>query len=204
MSGLLIKDFYTIVKQLRLVLIFLVIMVAIPGINQSAFAMIYFAMMPITVMAYDERCKWDSLAATMPYSSRNIVLSKYLLGYIGMGAVSLLSLAAHFVIKRIQHGTLTMEEMLAVPLIACVALTLLAINLPFIFWMGVEKGRIIFMLLIATTVFSMMMVGDQVKQVLAANTMSPSLLLGLAVAITLLVNLISIAISNAVYVRKTY
>ncbi len=204
MKGLLIKDFYTIVKQLRLVLIFLVIMVAIPGINQSAFAMIYFAMMPITVMAYDERCKWDSLAATMPYSAKSIVLSKYLLGYIGMGAVSLLSLAAHYVIKRIQHGTLTMEEMLAVPLIACVALTLLAVNLPFIFWMGVEKGRIIFMILIATTVFSMMMVGDQVKQVLAANTMSPALLLGLAAAITLLVNLISIAISNAVYVRKTY
>ena len=204
MSGLLIKDFYTIVKQLKLVLIFLVIMVAIPGINQSAFAMIYFAMMPITVMAFDERSKWDSLAATMPYATKDIVLSKYLLGYIGMGAVSMISLAAHEISKLLQHSTLTEEEAIAILLIACVALILLAINLPFIFWLGVEKGRIVFMIIVAATVFSMMVVGDQVKKILASSTMNPALLLGLAVFVTILVNLISISISNAIYLKKTY
>lgn len=202
MSGLLIKDFYTLVKQLRLVLIFLLVMVVIPGINQSAFAMIYFAMLPITALAYDERSKWDSLAATMPYATKDIVRSKYVLGYIGMGAVSALSLLAHYVIRQFQHGTFSSEEALAILLIACVALILLAVNLPIIFWLGVEKGRLIFMIIIATTVFSMMMVGDQVKRILEANWMNPGLLLLLSVSITILVNLISIAISNVVYAKK--
>ena len=202
MSGLLIKDFYTLVKQLRFVLIFLLVMVVIPGINQSAFAMIYFAMLPITALAYDERSKWDSLAATMPYATKDIVRSKYVLGYIGMGAVSALSLLAHYVIRRFQHGTFSSEEALAILLIACVALILLAVNLPIIFWMGVEKGRLIFMIIIATTVFSMMMVGDQVKRILEANRMNPGLLLLLSVSITILVNLISIAISNVAYAKK--
>ena len=44
--------------------------------------MLYAAMMPISALAYDENCKWDQLAAMMPYSVRDIVLSKYLFGYI--------------------------------------------------------------------------------------------------------------------------
>ena len=204
MKGLLIKDYYTLVKQLRLVFLFLLIMIAIPGINQTAFAMIYFAMMPITAMAYDERCKWNSLAAVMPYATRDIVLSKYLLGYIGMGAISIFSLVVHYLIKIFQHGTFAMEEALSILLFACIGVILLAINLPFIFQMGVEKGRLIFMVIIAATVFIMMMAGDKIKLLLASNFMNPVLLSILAVIIAALVNLISIAISNALYKRKAF
>jgi len=202
MKGLLIKDFYTLVKQLKFVLLFLIIMMVIPGINQSAFAMIYFAMMPITAMAYDERCKWDSLAAMMPYTAKDLVLSKYLLGYIGMGAACMLSLGANWIIKLFQHSSLTMEDALAILLIACAGMILLAVNLPFIFRFGVEKGRIVFMVIIATSVFALMMAGDKIKLLLASDLISPALLAGLGVGAAVLSNMISIAISNAVYKRK--
>ena len=63
--------------------IFLVLLVAfalIPGYSMSAFAVMYAAMLPMTALAYDERSKWDTLAAMMPYSTGALVLSKYLLG----------------------------------------------------------------------------------------------------------------------------
>lgn len=202
MKGLLLKDFYTLVKQLKLVLLFLVIMTVIPGINQSAFAMIYFAMMPITAMAYDERCKWDSLAAMMPYTAKDLVLSKYLLGYFGMGAACVLSIGANAIIKLFQHSAMTMEDALTILLIACVGVILLAVNLPFIFGFGVEKGRIIFMVIIAASVFAMMMAGDKIKALLASSLINPVLLAGIGMGTALLTNMISIAISNAVYKKK--
>ena len=202
MKGLLLKDFYTLVKQLKIVLLFLVIMTVVPGINQSAFAMIYFAMMPITAMAYDERCKWDSLAAMMPYSAKDLVLSKYLLGYFGMGAACVLSIGANSLIKLFQHSSMTVEDALTILLIACVGVILLAVNLPFIFRFGVEKGRIIFMVIIAVSVFAMMMAGDKIKILLESSLISPAWLATIGLATAVLTNLISIAISNAVYKRK--
>ena len=59
------------------------------------------------------------------------------------------------------------------------------------------------MILLIGVMLAMMMVGDQVKRILEANLMNPGLLLLLSVLITILVNLISIAISNAVYTRKS-
>ena len=79
---------------------------------------------------------------------------------------------------------------------------LLAVNLPFIFKFGVEKGRIIFMVIIAASVFAMMMAGDKIKILLASSLISPVLLAGTGVGVAMLTNLISIAISNAVYKRK--
>ena len=34
------------------------------------------------VMSYDERAKWDTFAAMLPYASREIVLSRYLGGWL--------------------------------------------------------------------------------------------------------------------------
>ena len=179
-------------------------MAAIPGLNQSAFAMIYFAMMPITALAYDERCKWDILAVMMPYKSSDIVLSKYMIGYIGMGAASVLSLATQFIIKQFQHIPFTMEEVQITLIIACVGLILLAINLPFMFKMGVEKGRWIFMVIIATTVFVMMMAGDKIKALLTSDFMNPASLTVLALIAALLINVISVTISISVFKRKAF
>lgn len=204
MKGLLLKDFYTLVKQLRIVLLFLVVMAVIPGINQSAFAMIYFAMMPITAVAFDERSKWDSLAAMMPYKTSDIVLSKYLIGYIGMGAACILSIGIQSIVKQFQHIPFASEDALVTLLVACVGLILLAVNLPFIFKMGVEKGRLIFIVIIAATVFAMMMAGDKIKAMLSSNFMDPALLSVLAVITAVVTNVISVTVSNSIYKKKAF
>ncbi len=202
MKGLLLKDYYTLLKQLKLYLVFIVVLSLIPEMNLSRIASIYAAMLPITAIAFDERCKWDQLAIMMPYSKRDLVLSKYLIGYIGIAACCLLSFGIQAVINLASSQPFTLETVLIIVIISFVALILLAINLPFMFWLGVERGRLVFMVLIAVTVFVGMMSADSAKSVLATSTVSPGLLLAVSAAVAVLFNLASVVASNQLYQRK--
>jgi len=53
MKALLLKDFYTLIKQIKIFIIMIIIFAAIPGYSIAGFAMVYAAMLPITAMAYD-------------------------------------------------------------------------------------------------------------------------------------------------------
>ena len=144
MKALLLKDTYVIWKQMKIFLIIILVFSAIPSGFNSAFAVIYAAMMPYTAMAYDERSKWDQMAAMMPYSPRDIVLSKYVFGWLCIAAAALLS--------ALFQGLLSfLGASLSLALLAMSALSglcVLAITLPVMFRFGVEKGRLAMFLII--------------------------------------------------------
>lgn len=54
MKGLLIKDFYTVVTQLKIFVILIIVFALIPGYSMGAFAMVYAALLPINALAWDE------------------------------------------------------------------------------------------------------------------------------------------------------
>jgi ABC-type transport system involved in multi-copper enzyme maturation permease subunit len=202
MKGLLLKDFYTLLKQLKLYLVFIVILSVIPSMNMTSIGIVYAAMLPITVIAFDERSKWDQLAVMMPYTRNELVLSKFLIGYIAVAVTCLISLGIQVIIGAVNGQALTMEQMLTVVLTAFAGVILLAINLPFMFWLGVERGRIVFLVLIAATVFLGMMSVDSIKAMMDYSTItSATLLLGGAAAV-IVSNVVAVAISNRVYQRK--
>mgnify|MGYP000464773336 CR=1 FL=1 len=60
-------------------LVLILLFSALPGSYNAIFAVTYAAMLPYSCVAYDERSKWDQLAAMMPYSNRDLVLSRYIL-----------------------------------------------------------------------------------------------------------------------------
>ena len=94
MKALLMKDCYTLWKQVR---IYLLVMLAISVFNGdfgNIFIVIWAALLPYTAMAYDERSKWDQMAAMMPYSIRDIVLGKYVLGWLCTGVATLFALVS--------------------------------------------------------------------------------------------------------------
>ena len=97
MKGLLIKDFYSIVSQLKLFLIIIIAFALVPGYSVSAFAMVYAALLPINALAWDEQSKWDNLARMMPYSKFDLVFSKYIIGYISILAAAVLCTGFAFV-----------------------------------------------------------------------------------------------------------
>ena len=202
MRGLLLKDYYTLSKQLRLYLVFILVLSAIPEMNLSAIASIYAAMLPITAIAFDERSKWDQLAVMMPYSKRDLVMSKYVIGYIGVVVCYMLSMGIQLVISAVTKQPFTTEPALVIVITACVALILLAIILPIMFWLGVERGRIVFMVLIAITVFVGMMSAESATNMLSTSSLTAGMLLGISALVAIIINTASILISHRVYQRK--
>jgi hypothetical protein len=95
-----------------------------------------------------------------------------------------------------------MEQGMALLVTAAAAMILLAINLPFMFWLGVERGRIVFMILIGVTVFLGMMSADSAKELIANNTMTALQLLLLCGAAAIVTNAISIFASFKIYQKK--
>ncbi len=202
MKGLLLKDIYTLTKQMKVFLVVLAVFCCIPGYSVSTFAIIYAAMLPITALAYDERSKWNRYAAMMPYTARSMVLSKYVLGYAAISLALLLSFTAEGVANLIRHTALSSDEWLSCLMFSCIAAMMLAINLPLMFRLGVEKGRIFFFITVAAIVVGTVALGDRITAALYSAAAAP-----LSAAIVLLVaavaiNLLSILLSIRVFQKK--
>lgn len=199
MKGLLIKDWKTLLKQMKAMLVIVVVLACIPGTYMAAFALFYAAMLPITALAYDERAKWDELAAMMPYTAKAIVGSKYVLGLTLVLPVLALSMLSRLIVHS---APIVSEDTMSLLITACLSLVLMAIDLPFMFRFGVEKGRLIYILL--TCVFVVAGVNyagklaDAVNSIGAAMvTTVPLLLLAAAVIALLISYLISVRVYRA-------
>lgn len=204
MNGLILKDFYVLTKQIKFFLVMVIIFAIMPQYSMSAFAIVYSSMLPITTMGYDERAKWDQFAAMLPYSRKDIVLSKYLLGYISVFATFLLSIIGKIGYSIYSDSGIDIILILAqlFPLI-CVGIIIQSINLPIMFKMGVEKGRLIFILLTVVIVFGLINISDNLITVLeTADKLLNSLLL--LAAITVLISIISIPISISLYKKREF
>ena len=68
MKGLLLKDFYMAAKYCR--------------------ACLLCGMIPVNLLAYDERSRWLEYSGTLPYTKAQIVSGKYLVGIIVQGPCS--------------------------------------------------------------------------------------------------------------------
>ena len=147
MKALLLKDFYVLWKQMRIFIFVLLVIAVGNGAFGSVFIVIWAAMLPYTAMAYDERCKWDQMAAMMPYSIRDLVLSKYVLGWLCAAAAGLLAL----VLQTLVNFTELLPESGTpggILLGFCGSVCVLSITLPLMFRFGVEKGRMTMFLMI--------------------------------------------------------
>ena len=145
MKALILKDTYVIWRQMKYFLVMILLFSALPSGFNNAFAVIYAAMMPYTALAYDERSKWDQMAAMMPYSARDVVLGKYVFGWLCIGAAAVLSGLLQAVLSLVIHRAF-LPSVIALSVLG--ALCILAITLPLMFRMGVEKGRLAMFLII--------------------------------------------------------
>ena len=195
MKGLVWKDIYTLLKQAKFILLLMVLFACLPGYSMSAFAIFYGAMLPITALAYDERSKWDELAAMMPYSVNEIVGSKYVLGLLLVGVITALSIAARIVIGIIKAAPFDAEGIISILILACLSLVLLMVDLPLMFRLGVEKGRIIYILLTCGGVVAGVSYIDQLMAVLDSMMVSTMLL------IVLLVTAVGLGVSYCISAR---
>ena len=142
MIGLLKKDLYVADKSGRLLLVLALIFSMIPtmGAFGSTYAMMMAVMMPLTSIAYDERCKWDRYAAMLPYRIGQLVWSKYLLSYLyTLLGGSIIVLGAF--LRGVTTGAADWKETAEMSvLLAVVMLFITALGLPMLYRFGSEMG----------------------------------------------------------------
>ena len=89
MQALLLKDLYTLKGQMKVFLFILIILALAFQAEAGVCAVFYATLLPVTSLAYDEQSKWPQLALMLPYSIKDLVVSKYLLGWLLAVAVAL-------------------------------------------------------------------------------------------------------------------
>lgn len=148
MSGLILKDLLNLKKQSKIYMAFIIFygFLAFTSKDTSflgGIVCIFCAMLPITALAYDERSNWDRYALSMPISRKDIIISKYLLGIL----CSFLGFLICFLFN-IFSNSLSNETLALSLLFFGIAILLISILLPILFKFGVEKGRLIMMIVI--------------------------------------------------------
>lgn len=144
MGGLLLKDILNLKKQaaayLGVVIFYVVLSVWNGNFTFFGWMLILLGtMMPITAIAFDERAQWEKYALTMPVSRTQLVISKYLLGYILMGC----ALVIYAVFSGLYgNGIFSKDSLLMYAAMTGIAVFFLSCLMPVIVKFGTEKARV--------------------------------------------------------------
>lgn len=146
MKGLLLKDWYMMKKYCRAYLFIAVVFVAVSLVSKDNMFFVFYpcllcGMIPVNLIGYDERSRWMQYSGTMPYTKAQVVSGKYLIGLFAQLTI-LLVMGVAQAVKMIIAGDFILGEFVVLMLLMLIVSTLTSsISLPFIFKLGVEKGR---------------------------------------------------------------
>lgn len=163
MKGLLLKDLYQLRRYAKLYILYAVVFGGITIVTGEpsffgAMAAVLIFSLPLSAFNSDEHYGWHKQALAMPLSRNTIVQSKYLLTGICLAGSLVLQLVISLIcsltkprdIISLTIGGLTSTLMIGL---------LMAVLLPFILKLGVEKGRILMMVLFGG-IFVVIMAGS--------------------------------------------
>lgn len=154
MKGLLLKDWYMIASYCRRYLFIPVIFAAMIFLGENNLFFLFYpcilcGMIPVNLIAYDERSRWTQYSETLPYTRAQIVSSKYLISLFLQAAITL-CMSVTYGIKTSINGFFLWSDILTTVLIMFgVGALSCALCLPFIFKLGVEKGQFSYYVTIA-------------------------------------------------------
>ena len=153
MKGLLLKDWYLMRKYCRSYLLITVVFIAVSfASNENLFFLFYpcflCGMIPVTLLGYDERSKWLQYSQTMPYTKSQIVSGKYLIGLATQLSVLLIIGVAQAIRMKIGGTFVFGAYLVLMMLLLIMSLVASSLMLPFMFKLGVEKGRMAYYIMI--------------------------------------------------------
>lgn len=202
MKALLYKDLCVLWSQMKFVLVLVVLFCAMPGIsaNLNAFFIAYAGLLvPISLFAYDERARWDALAAMLPFSVRDLVLSRYLFSWLSTAFAVLCYLAGQVIFSPGHVPTRT--SLLTLAFIVALFLLVQAVYFPILFRLGAEKGRLA-MVVVIVAVSCLGAVGAELLTTVSAAPAAALLPVFLAVAA--LLSLTSVKAAERQYARRAW
>ncbi len=184
MKGLLLKDWFVIWKQCRYLLFVPAVFLAVSALSDDSqffaiFAFLLSAMYPMTVMGLDEQSKWERYALTMPFRRRDLVLSKYLLSFCSLFLYGVLYLLLVLLFKHDPEAMKVSVMLTSVGI--SIGILYSALAYPFLFKLGMEKGRIWYLILIVVVCGNgaalAAMLGDEISLNLLLTWMNRLLLI---------------------------
>ena len=146
MIGLIYKDLMVMRKTLALYMVIFVVY-GYMGIAYDqgglliAMVLVMSSILPVSSIAYDERCKWDKIANTAPLSRKEIVMAKYLFAIL----LTVFSVAVCFVIYLFDSRMPMTEKLIMCYMLTMGGMLYQALLLPVNIKFGAEKGRNIMM-----------------------------------------------------------
>lgn len=197
MLGLIQKDIYQMLKYQRVLLLIVVIFAAAAAKNtDNAFFTVYPAVIAglsmVTLQSYDEQSGFSCYSSVMPISKKTIVGEKYLCG---AGLILLVALV-EAISYLIFQNPIT-EALRGICFIAAVGLLSLGLFLPFVFWLGPERGRTAYVVAMGVYCALTFLIKDRLQNV-------PVITLGGAVGIGVVLTAVSFAVSVLAYDRRSF
>lgn len=146
MKGLLLKDWYMMKAYCRNYLLIAALFIGLSVMNDDNLFFVFYpcllcGMIPVNLLGYDERSRWMQYSGTLPYTRSQIVSGKYLIGLSIQVFMLILTGLVQGVKMSISGNFIWNDFVVLMLLVLMVGTVASSISLPFIFKLGVEKGR---------------------------------------------------------------
>ena len=196
MRGLLQKDIYQMIKYQRVLMLVVVIFAIAAAVNQeNAFFTVYPAVIAglstVTLQSYDEQGGFTCFSAVMPVSRKAVVGAKYIYG-VAVVFLVLLEAVSYLAFQNPVPETARNVGFTAVSGLICVS-----IFLPFVFWLGAERGRTAYVIAMGVFCALTLLLKEQMSKI-------PSVTIGVAVVISLILAAASYGLSVVGYTRREF
>ncbi len=205
MKGLLIKDF-SLLKPSFVILGIVVIGFTLMGNGFSSLSVMYAAVVSMSTFTADEQSKWNQLVKMMPYSTNSIVVSKYIIGYVGLLFFTIISTGVMAISDSVKGNNFSAMQVNATLISMCLGAVVIALICPIMFKFGMQKGMIAVMCVFA--VFGMI-IGFAaesnlkiVGKVVMFYSNNPRGAVAVLFAIAVVLNILSIMLSKRFYNTK--
>lgn len=205
MKGLLLKDWYMMKKYCRSYILIAAVFIAVSFFSNDNMFFIFYpcllcGMIPVNLLGYDERSRWMQYSGTLPYTRAQIVSGKYLIGLLAQLAMLVVTGVSQSA-KMIIAGNFVFGDFAVLMLLMLIVSTLTSsICLPFVFKLGVEKGRTAYYVMIGFVCGASVLASSILRGQLVAE-IQPNLILALIAIIGIGVYILSWYLS-VVFFRK--
>ena len=157
MIGLVKKDLFIVLRNLRSLLVIIVVfsLLTLNGDTDFSFFAVYMSIaIMMSTFSYDEYNKTDVFVSALPNGKVNSIKAKYVSTLIVVSVASIFSLVLTIVSGIINHNLDIIATLETVFMIWLSVLLVQAIFYPIIYKFGVEKGRIgVFALIFGIVIF---------------------------------------------------
>ena len=206
MKGLLLKDWYMMKKYCRAYLLIAVVFIAVSLFSNDNMFFVFYpcllcGMIPVNLLGYDERSRWMQYSGTLPYTKTQIVSGKYLIGLLSQITILVATGVAQAAKMLIAHNFELGDFAVLMLLMLIVSTLTSSICLPFVFKLGVEKGRTAYYVMIgfvcgASVLASSILRGQLVSEI------QPNLILGLVAVVGIGIYILSWYLSIVFFKKR--